>query len=95
MSSAADEFVVDFPTLGFLAADWIAAHCLVPDGFRKGDPFEMYDWQLWCAVNHYRVKPGATVGPWARSVATRSRPNGMRSTPSSRSAARSSPPTAA
>lgn len=62
MQPAADEFVVDFPTLGFLAADWIAAHCLVPDGFTKGAPFVMYDWQLWCCVNHYRVKPGAKVG---------------------------------
>lgn len=65
MSPGPDEYVVDFPTLGFLAADWIAAHCLVPDGFRKGDPFEMYDWQLWCTVNHYRVRPGAKVGQLA------------------------------
>lgn len=65
MQPAADEFVVDFPTLGFLAADWIAAHCLVPDGFTKGAPFVMYDWQLWCCVNHYRVKPGAKVGQLA------------------------------
>lgn len=60
-----DEYVVDFPTLGFLAADWTEAHCIVPDGFRKGDPFEMYTWQLWCTVNHYRVKPDAKVGQLA------------------------------
>jgi hypothetical protein len=65
MPPGPDEFVVDFPTLGFLAADWIAAHCLVPDGFTKGAPFVMYDWQLWCCVNHYRVKPTATVGQLA------------------------------
>lgn len=53
------KFIVDFPTLGFLAADWIEAHCPVPDGFRKGQPFEMYDWQLWCTVNHYRVRVDA------------------------------------
>ena len=41
------------------------------------------------------AKPGATVGPWARSVATRSPPSGMRSTLSSRCAARSSQATAA
>ncbi len=57
--------VVDFPTLGFLVADWIARHCVVPDGFSKGAPFVMYDWQLWCTVNHYRVKPDATVGQLA------------------------------
>jgi len=60
--STTDEWVVAWPTLGFLIADWVEAHCSVPDGFRKGDPFEMYRWQLWCTVNHYRVRPKATVG---------------------------------
>ncbi len=59
------EFVVDFPTLGWLVADWIEAHCTVPDGFRKGEPFELYDWQLWITANHYRVKPGAVRGQLA------------------------------
>lgn len=57
-------FVVDFPTL-WIVPDWIEAHCIVPDRDRKGDPFEMYDWQLWCTVNHYRVKPTARVGQLA------------------------------
>lgn len=57
---ATDEFVVDFPTL-WVACDWIEQHCVVPDGFRKGEPFELYDWQLWCTANHYRVKPGVAV----------------------------------
>lgn len=57
---APDEWVVDFPTLGFLAADWIAAHCVVPDGFSLGQPFVLDGWQLWCTVNHYRVRPGIT-----------------------------------
>jgi hypothetical protein len=57
--------VVAWPTLGFLVADWIEAHCVVPDGFRKGDPFVMYDWQLWCTVNHYRVRPKARFGQLA------------------------------
>jgi hypothetical protein len=61
---APDEFVVDFPTL-WVACDWIEQHCVVPDGFRKGDPFQMYDWQLWCTANFYRVKPTATVGQLA------------------------------
>jgi hypothetical protein len=61
---AADEFVVDFPTL-WVTCDWIEAHCVVPDGFRKGEPFEMYDWQLWCTASHYRVKPTAQVGQLA------------------------------
>jgi hypothetical protein len=58
------EFVVDFPTL-WVACDWIERHCVVPDGFRKAEPFTMYDWQLWCTANHYRVRPAATVGQLA------------------------------
>lgn len=51
--------VVDFPTL-VVVPEWIQAHCVVPDGDAKGEPFELYDWQLHCTVNHYRVRPGAT-----------------------------------
>ena len=61
--SGEPEYVVDFPTLGFLGADWIAQHCIVPGGFHRGKPFEMADWQLWCTVNHYRVKPTAVWRP--------------------------------
>ncbi|MFD9905622.1 hypothetical protein [Streptomyces sp. NPDC059063] len=57
-------FVVDFPTL-WIVPDWIEAHCPVPDGFRAGEPLELYPWQLWCTVNHYRVKPEATRGQLA------------------------------
>ena len=58
-----DGWVVDFPTLGFLAADWIEAHCVVPDGFSLGSPFVLDGWQLWCAVNHYRVRSGLVLDP--------------------------------
>jgi hypothetical protein len=68
--AAPDEFVVDFPTLGFLAADWIAQHCIVPDGFKKGRPFVMADWQLWCTVNHYRVREDAAWDPEEPRVST-------------------------
>ncbi|WP_344014130.1 hypothetical protein, partial [Nocardiopsis exhalans] len=27
-----------------------------------GEPMELYPWQLWCTVNHYRIKPTATFG---------------------------------
>lgn len=60
--AGSDEHVVDFPTLGFLVADWKEAHCSIPDGFRKGEPFVETDWQLWATVNHYRVKPTAEFG---------------------------------
>lgn len=55
------EFVVDFPTL-FVAHDWVQAHCVVPDGFEKGEPFGLVDWQAWCLLNFYRVRPDARVG---------------------------------
>lgn len=55
---AAETWVVNFPTLGFLCADWVEAHCTVPDGFSLGRPFVMDGWQLWCTVNHYRVRAG-------------------------------------
>ena len=61
---AGPEFVVDFPTL-WVVPDWIEAHCPVPDGFRQGEDLELYPWQLWCTVNHYRVRPGARVGQLA------------------------------
>jgi len=63
-AEAAAEFVVDFPTL-WIVPDWIEAHCPVPDGFRAGEAMELYPWQLWCTVNHYRVRPGAVVGQLA------------------------------
>lgn len=51
-------YVVDFATLWIIPA-WIQRHCIIPDGFRKGRPFRLYDWQLWATVNHYRVRPEA------------------------------------
>jgi hypothetical protein len=63
MLAAASEFVVDFPSIGYLGADWIEWHCPIPDGFKQGDPYVMADWQLWCTVNHYRVKPTALWVP--------------------------------
>lgn len=59
MSGAPDESVVNFPTLGFLAADWIEAHCRIADGWSMGEPFVHDGWQLWCTINHYRVKTTA------------------------------------
>lgn len=55
------EYVVAWPTL-WIVPDWIEAHCVVPDRWQKGQRFELYDWQLWTTVNHYRVKPAAAVG---------------------------------
>lgn len=63
-ADAAAEFVVDFPTL-WIVPDWIEAHCPIPDGFRQGEQMELYPWQLWCTVNHYRVRPTARAGQLA------------------------------
>ena len=59
---AQDEFRVEWPTL-YVAIDWTQAHCVIPDGFHKGDPFVMADWQAWCLLNHYRVRPEAVWNP--------------------------------
>ncbi|MCU1488279.1 MAG: hypothetical protein JWN67_5025 [Actinomycetia bacterium] len=58
MAPGADEFVVAWPTL-FVVAAWIEQHCRIPDGFHKGKRYEHADWQLWCTLNHYRVKATA------------------------------------
>lgn len=56
------EFRVDFPTL-YVNAAWVEEHCTIPDGFRAGAPWVDYDWQLWCRLNHYRVRPDAVWVP--------------------------------
>lgn len=50
-------------TLGFLATDWIEAHCRVPGGVYEGEPLTFNGWQLFVTANHYRIKPGVTVDP--------------------------------
>ncbi|PZF98248.1 hypothetical protein [Micromonospora deserti] len=57
-----DRYVVDFPTLWIVPA-WIERHCPQPDRFNRGGAYELYDWQLWCTVNHYRVKRTALWAP--------------------------------
>lgn len=57
------EYVVDFPTLGDLGNAWITRHCRVPDGFTRGKPFELADWQFWCHANRYRVREDAMFVP--------------------------------
>src|SRR5690349_25065452 len=57
-SGTEPKYRVDFPTL-WIAPAWIERHCIIPDGFRKGRPFKLYDWQLWVTLNHYRVRDDA------------------------------------
>lgn len=61
---AADEFTLDFDplhTLGFLRVDWVEQHCKVPGGVYEGEPLTFNGWQLFCSVNHHRVRPNAVV----------------------------------
>ena len=47
----------------FVVPDWIEAHCVIPDGFRKGEQFRLYDYQLTYFSEFYRVKLGTLWVP--------------------------------
>ena len=42
-----------------VALDWISEHCVVPDGFERGKPFELYDYQFDYLSNFYLVRGDA------------------------------------
>lgn len=46
-----------FPTLGYQAADYIEARCVIPDRDQVGDPFVLTDEQLRFLLWHYRIRP--------------------------------------
>src|SRR4051812_14072762 len=46
-----------------VAPAWIEAHCVIPDGFRRGEPFALYDYQLRYFANFYLVKGTARWVP--------------------------------
>lgn len=60
------EYVVNFPTL-WVAAEWVPQHCVIPDGFQRGERFDLVDWQLWALLNFYRLRPKAKLGQLARA----------------------------
>ena len=39
-----------------VAIDWISAHCVIPDGFERGAPLELYDYQFEYFSNFYLVR---------------------------------------
>lgn len=49
----------EFPTLGYLVADWIETYCAIPDGELAGEPFVPTDEQLRFLLWHYRLHPKA------------------------------------
>lgn len=68
----APDYRIDFDpkeTL-FVGIDWIEQHCVVPDSFDAGDPFELGPWQLFAMANHYRVKRTAKWKPERPMLAT-------------------------
>lgn len=52
-----------------IVPSWIEAHCIVPDGFRKGEPFHLYDYQLLYLANFYLVRGEAGWRPDAPILA--------------------------
>ena len=46
-----------------VAPSWIEAHCVIPDGFRKGRPFRLYDYQLLYLANFYLVRGDVEFDP--------------------------------
>lgn len=50
----------EYPTLGYQVADWIEAHCVIPDRAVAGQPFKLSDEQFNHLLWQYRLRPGAT-----------------------------------
>lgn len=50
--------------------EWIEAHCVIPDGFRLGAPFRLYEYQLVYLGNHYLVRGDAEWIPDQPLLAT-------------------------
>jgi hypothetical protein len=48
---------------------WIEQHCVIPDGFRAGQPLKLYDWQLDYISAYYLVKGTAEWVPEAPILA--------------------------
>lgn len=58
--TANDQYVVNFRTM-WVSLAWIERHCVIPDGFSRGEPFVPADWQAWYFTNFYRVRSNAPL----------------------------------
>ncbi|WP_371409750.1 hypothetical protein OG423_14185 [Micromonospora zamorensis] len=47
-----------------VALDWIPRHCVIPDGFRRGRPFNLYDFQFDYLAAFYLVRGDARWQPY-------------------------------
>ena len=50
---------------------WVEAHCVIPDGDSRGEPFLLGDEQLVFVANHYTVKASAKPGEKAEAFVFR------------------------
>ncbi|MEH3055533.1 MAG: hypothetical protein PGN13_16270 [Patulibacter minatonensis] len=57
------EFPGEFPTLGWIVAEWIEANCVVPDRGSAGEPFRLRGWQLQHLLWQMRLHPDAEYDP--------------------------------
>jgi hypothetical protein len=56
----------EFPTLGYAVGEWIEANCVIPDGYRKGDPYLLTD-EMWrFLVQYYRLDLDGVTGAFLR-----------------------------
>jgi len=46
-----------------VALEWIEHHCVIPDGFRRGEPLRLYEWQGRFLRNYYLVRGEAVWIP--------------------------------
>jgi len=49
----------------WVGLDWIEHHCVIPDGFRKGEPFSLYRYQGQYLANFYLVRGDVEWEPQA------------------------------
>lgn len=42
-----------------IVPEWVEQHCVIPDGFKAGKPFELYNYQFLYLVNFYLVRGDA------------------------------------
>jgi hypothetical protein len=53
----------EFPTLGYQVGEWIEQNCVIPDGYRQGQPYLLTD-EMWTfLVHYYRLYPHAAAWP--------------------------------
>lgn len=54
----------------FVGLEWIEAHCVVPDGRKRGQPFRLYEYQTQYLGEFYRVRSDAEWHPENPPLAT-------------------------